>query len=189
MYYAMLFTVLSILGMFFFFFFSSRRRHTRCLSDWSSDVCSSDLEERQVVGVERDAFARVAAEEPHRGTAGGRPLLNGVLEAPHIGVTQPVQRATAVIASDQLIVRDGNYQGTSLRNLAEQQPTDLRTARSQRAETLHGFSFQPIDQAERDPHRHRFLRDFPKIEGGSGSLHIKTFRTRRRLSHRNPPPV
>src|SRR5262245_65783589 len=27
-----------------FFFFSSRRRHTRCLSDWSSDVCSSDLD-------------------------------------------------------------------------------------------------------------------------------------------------
>src|ERR1039458_10600927 len=27
-------------------FFSSRRRHTRCLSDWSSDVCSSDLIER-----------------------------------------------------------------------------------------------------------------------------------------------
>src|ERR1035441_4250907 len=26
------------------FFFSSRRRHTRCLSDWSSDVCSSDLD-------------------------------------------------------------------------------------------------------------------------------------------------
>src|SRR5262245_64927526 len=23
-------------------FFSSRRRHTSCLSDWSSDVCSSD---------------------------------------------------------------------------------------------------------------------------------------------------
>src|SRR5690554_7696140 len=27
-----------------FFFFSSRRRHTRCGRDWSSDVCSSDLE-------------------------------------------------------------------------------------------------------------------------------------------------
>src|SRR5256884_4308654 len=26
-----------------FFFFSSRRRHTRCSRDWSSDVCSSDL--------------------------------------------------------------------------------------------------------------------------------------------------
>src|SRR5262245_66084014 len=32
--------------IFFFFFFSSRRRHTRCLSDWSSDVCSSDLDPR-----------------------------------------------------------------------------------------------------------------------------------------------
>src|SRR5438034_11668293 len=30
--------------MLFFFFFSSRRRHTRSLCDWSSDVCSSDLE-------------------------------------------------------------------------------------------------------------------------------------------------
>src|SRR3989337_1208855 len=26
------------------FFFSSRRRHTRCYRDWSSDVCSSDLD-------------------------------------------------------------------------------------------------------------------------------------------------
>src|SRR5262245_29327102 len=29
-------------GSVYAFFFSSRRRHTRCLSDWSSDVCSSD---------------------------------------------------------------------------------------------------------------------------------------------------
>src|SRR5579862_4817689 len=28
----------------FFFFFSSRRRHTRWNCDWSSDVCSSDLQ-------------------------------------------------------------------------------------------------------------------------------------------------
>src|SRR5438477_12446900 len=27
----------------FYFFFSSRRRHTRLTCDWSSDVCSSDL--------------------------------------------------------------------------------------------------------------------------------------------------
>src|SRR6266496_3759814 len=33
--------------MFFFFFFSSRRRHTRSLRDWSSDVCSSDLGDRE----------------------------------------------------------------------------------------------------------------------------------------------
>src|SRR3989454_7488829 len=29
---------------YFFFFFSSRRRHTRLQGDWSSDVCSSDLD-------------------------------------------------------------------------------------------------------------------------------------------------
>src|SRR2546430_5240307 len=32
------------LDVCFFFFFSSRRRHTRFDCDWSSDVCSSDLE-------------------------------------------------------------------------------------------------------------------------------------------------
>src|SRR6266702_4930050 len=30
--------------IWFFFFFSSRRRHTSWPHDWSSDVCSSDLE-------------------------------------------------------------------------------------------------------------------------------------------------
>src|SRR5438270_8744478 len=30
--------------LYFFFFFSSRRRHTRFDCDWSSDVCSSDLD-------------------------------------------------------------------------------------------------------------------------------------------------
>src|SRR6266498_4495111 len=36
--------VLSRFCWFMFFFFSSRRRHTRCGRDWSSDVCSSDLD-------------------------------------------------------------------------------------------------------------------------------------------------
>src|SRR5436190_16253478 len=39
--------------MFFFFFFSSRRRHTRSLCDWSSDVCSSDLDFRITVVTRR----------------------------------------------------------------------------------------------------------------------------------------
>src|SRR5262245_62328367 len=46
---------LSSVYFFLFFFFSSRRRHTRCLSDWSSDVCSSDC----------------LAEYPTRGVIGG----------------------------------------------------------------------------------------------------------------------
>src|SRR6266568_3163895 len=33
------------IGSLFLFFFSSRRRHTRWNCDWSSDVCSSDLEQ------------------------------------------------------------------------------------------------------------------------------------------------
>src|SRR3984885_7751345 len=32
------------------FFFASRRRHTRCGRDWSSDVCSSDLETARLYG-------------------------------------------------------------------------------------------------------------------------------------------
>src|SRR5437588_4583128 len=39
-----LFFLLLLRRFVFFFFFSSRRRHTRSLCDWSSDVCSSDLE-------------------------------------------------------------------------------------------------------------------------------------------------
>src|SRR3712207_3770461 len=33
-----------------FFFFSSRRRHTRYWRDWSSDVCSSDLDPQVLTG-------------------------------------------------------------------------------------------------------------------------------------------
>src|ERR1039458_10750656 len=56
-------------------FVSSRRRHTRCLSDWSSDVCSSDLRsgwrarrgpsrcrERQRRGAARSEERRVGEE-------------------------------------------------------------------------------------------------------------------------------
>src|SRR5256885_7016057 len=39
-------------------FFSSRRRHTRLQGDWSSDVCSSDLE--------REELGRRAATPPKR---------------------------------------------------------------------------------------------------------------------------
>src|SRR5207253_6063432 len=52
------------------FFFSSRRRHTRSKHDWSSDVCSSDLERepvqesaRVLLGIE---FAVRARASGHR---------------------------------------------------------------------------------------------------------------------------
>src|SRR5262249_59956160 len=42
------------------FFFSSRRRHTRLVSDWSSDVCSSDL--RRQTKTRKCSAAKVAAK-------------------------------------------------------------------------------------------------------------------------------
>src|SRR5207248_8837604 len=49
----------------FYFFFSSRRRHTRSYGDWSSDVCSSDLQEL-VAGM---AGGELAWFEPHSSPA------------------------------------------------------------------------------------------------------------------------
>src|SRR2546421_4577680 len=49
----------------FFFFFSSRRRHTRSDRDWSSDVCSSDLEGKDFV----DITASSGTGDLHKGHA------------------------------------------------------------------------------------------------------------------------
>src|SRR5690348_18171795 len=59
-----------LLFCFLVFFFSSRRRHTRWTGDWSSDVCSSDLDfflegvERREAGL--DALAAPLAELDER---------------------------------------------------------------------------------------------------------------------------
>src|SRR6266852_7736630 len=45
-------------------FFSSSGRHTRCYRDWSSDVCSSDLEGRSASALVRRGPPRGLAHEP-----------------------------------------------------------------------------------------------------------------------------
>src|SRR3989442_15845944 len=50
------------------FFFSSRRRHTRCGRDWSSDVCSSDLDP----GEEPRALQELHREGPDGRVVGRR---------------------------------------------------------------------------------------------------------------------
>src|SRR3989442_3344395 len=56
--------------IFIFFFFSSRSRHTRCERDWSSDVCSSDLERYGVSvhqgGTYLATFRAIAKKYPHK---------------------------------------------------------------------------------------------------------------------------
>src|SRR5699024_8183882 len=56
---------------FFFFFFSSRRRHTRSKRDWSSDVCSSDLDHVDAPAVATDCGD--ALHVPGAGAATGDP--------------------------------------------------------------------------------------------------------------------
>src|SRR5437879_9288088 len=48
--------------VFFLFFFSSRRRHTRYIGDWSSDVCSSDL---NLVDLAAKAASEASARKGH----------------------------------------------------------------------------------------------------------------------------
>src|SRR6266478_3252197 len=67
----------------YFFFFSSRRRHTRFDCDWSSDVCSSDLD-LVVVGGDDPVLAAggvaggdPAAVDPVVDAGGGHAQLGG----------------------------------------------------------------------------------------------------------------
>src|SRR6267143_4083198 len=54
-------------GDMFYFFFSSRRRHTRWNCDWSSDVCSSDLQSHERLGIVRRVQRDEAHAFPHPG--------------------------------------------------------------------------------------------------------------------------
>src|SRR5215472_14198167 len=70
--------------MFFllFFFFSSRRRHTRCLSDWSSDVCSSDLLRAAPASRARPPGSLGTGRAPLRADRRGASLLCARSEGP-----------------------------------------------------------------------------------------------------------
>src|SRR5256886_5463886 len=66
-----------------YFFFSSRRRHTRFDCDWSSDVCSSDLEPMSWTSPGDDGWlaARALLEEKTPDTTTGAGLPKRVPKA------------------------------------------------------------------------------------------------------------
>src|SRR5262245_29349012 len=98
----------------FFFFFSSRRRHTRCLSDWSSDVCSSDLPRAhdQVTGAGRDGNesrqeAAAGPAVPATREEWGEPADVARQRDGGVEAEPEEQRAAVVLVAKLLQTRDG----------------------------------------------------------------------------------
>src|SRR2546430_4782988 len=69
-----------------FFFFSSRRRHTRFDCDWSSDVCSSDLQWEALINnfnvAVRPAGSRAATRLSSDGSEGDAYELSSIAWSP-----------------------------------------------------------------------------------------------------------
>src|SRR2546430_9427391 len=81
-----------------FFFFSSRRRHTRFDCDWSSDVCSSDLDlhdDRRVSGgITQEPSPEVVGPRRHGG--------NGIPALP-VGLSGEDRKSTRLNSSHSQI--------------------------------------------------------------------------------------
>src|SRR5256886_10126397 len=86
------------------FFCSSRRRHTRFDCDWSSDVCSSDLDDRVLIPrPETELLVETAIEKIDRrarvvdiGTGSGCIAVTLAHERPDLRVTATEDRKSVV---------------------------------------------------------------------------------------------
>src|SRR5215475_537646 len=87
--------------VFFFFFFSSRRRHTRFSRDWSSDVCSSDLQFVLEYATER-AGDLLALSAPELGLGVVNPRTEQVESVD--AIKHSIERALKVYRPEQLFV-------------------------------------------------------------------------------------
>src|SRR5690606_39812725 len=75
---------LGVFYFFYFFFFSSRRRHTRFSRDWSSDVCSSDLERLIQLGA-HVTEGLGAGSQPEVGRAAAEECIDEIVD--HLSAT------------------------------------------------------------------------------------------------------
>src|SRR6266496_1843897 len=131
----------------FFFFFSSRRRHTRSLRDWSSDVCSSDLDafarnpelppdrlERRRVAVAVQAIAHLQNVALALGQLGHRPPQYVLLQADAdlflgrrlLAREEIAERALVRVADRPVEARHRPSRLAHLAELLERQPGPLR---------------------------------------------------------------
>src|SRR5687768_17905656 len=91
-------------GIVVFFFFSSRRRHTRCSRDWSSDVCSSDLEPiRKALKSTRPA-GKAAAHQKYWQELLGQ--AGGAVRAPLLALTEPEKAATRARSEERRVGKE-----------------------------------------------------------------------------------
>src|SRR6266567_1096102 len=102
----------------FFFFFSSRRRHTRFDCDWSSDVCSSDLDgflttsAHVVEGADRGSASLSDGRELPFEVVGRDPLSDLAVIRTSGADLQPVALGNAdQLRVGQLVVAIGNPMG------------------------------------------------------------------------------
>src|SRR5438046_8449624 len=96
---------LQLLFILLFFFFSSRRRHTRLVSDWSSDVCSSDLP-RGARGLDEVRVAARRAALAHVSGPEAQLALRAELRGRHAcGLLHPAARVRPVPRGARLLDR------------------------------------------------------------------------------------
>src|SRR5256885_11181822 len=145
----------TLLNITFFFFFSSRRRHTRLQGDWSSDVCSSDLDDialgdalqrrfvlvingHAVQEIEHDLGEVVADLVIGQDVQLRHDLVDVLLDAPpHGGVGKRVfLRVAEDRCFDDRISREGRFGGAALLQMV---------ARQARAELVDGAEGPPSE--------------------------------------------
>src|SRR5258705_4443539 len=167
----------------YYFFVSSRRRHTRCLSDWSSDVCSSDLDpDAHVLRADdlitaTEGTMAVRFEVPERG---GDQVVSA--KNVSVGIGSPpralVERFTGTLERTGvlgIIGRNGAGKSTLLRALLGEHPTQAGELRLGTSITV-GYYRQDLSQVPLDRTLYDVIAGLrPKWERGRIQGHLGRF--------------
>src|SRR6266542_1550745 len=86
------------------FFFSSRRRHTRCYRDWSSDVCSSDLDLMALVALYRPGLLSMGQHAEYAERKHGRKPVT----YPHPDLEEVLQNTYGIIVYQEQVMQIAN---------------------------------------------------------------------------------